>query len=488
MERQSGVMQSKRGLTGRVLKAIGIFGSVEMLTMFCAVVRTKIAAICIGTAGVGLLGIYSTVIELLSTISQLGLRTTAVRDIASTDLAGRKRIVSVVLSVGNYLTLAGILLSILASPLLSLITFGDYHHFWPFLILAIAVGCNTVISTRSAILQGIQNLKPLARASALSALLSLAVSIPMILVWKMDAIVPVLLTYGLITAFIFLFLSRRHMPGPLPKVSPKEVIDTTADMIRLGAYLTVSGAASWLTSYAIMSYLNHAAGENVVGLYQSGYTLTIKYVGVIFTALAVEYFPRLSAALSSGKFRGEIMLRHETLISVTVISAVSSLMIAFAPWVVRLLYSSGFEAVVPMVILAAPGVVLRAVSWAMAFVILAKGKGKEFLLTELMGCAVSFAAMALGYRFFDIPGLGLGFTLWYLLYTLMVWAVTKHCIGVTLGRRVWTVCTVVFITVSALSTLPFFANIWLTVAVALGCSATSGLALWRMMKRRNKAS
>lgn len=70
-------------LTRKVLAAMGVFGSVELLSMLCAVVRTKLVALWIGAAGIGLIGLYSTAIELLSAISQLSLRTTAVRDISA---------------------------------------------------------------------------------------------------------------------------------------------------------------------------------------------------------------------------------------------------------------------------------------------------------------------------------------------------------------------------------------------------------------------
>ena len=70
---------------------MGMFGSVEFLTMACGVVRTKLVAIFIGTVGVGLIGLYANAIELLSTLAQVGLRTTAVRDIASANPATRHR-------------------------------------------------------------------------------------------------------------------------------------------------------------------------------------------------------------------------------------------------------------------------------------------------------------------------------------------------------------------------------------------------------------
>lgn len=62
-----------------------------------------------------------------------------------------------------------------------------------------------------------------------------------------------------------------------------------------GFFLTVSAFVTQLSSYIFMAYLNNVGGDDTVGFYQSGFTLVNRYLGLIFTAIAMEYFPRLSS-------------------------------------------------------------------------------------------------------------------------------------------------------------------------------------------------
>lgn len=463
-------------LTRRVVAFIGIFSSVEAVGMFCSLVRNKLAAIWLGTYGIGLLGLYSTVIELLGTVSQLGLRTTAVRDIASSTGSRRLEFISVVTHYGRYLALFGILLTIAASPFLSLMTFGTADRFLPFLLISLAVGCNTIASSRAAVLQGENRLGNLAKATLWSAVISLAATVPMIYFWRMDSIIPILLTYSIVTMVLYLAFSRRN--DSLPELKAGKRRSMASGMMKLGAFLTISGIAGWLTNYIVMSYLNHAGGESLMGCYQSGYTIIIKYIGIVFTALSLEFYPRISACAAGGTWRINLMLRHETLLSVAVVTAVSAIFIPLAPWIVSILYSDEFQAIVPMVILASPGIVLRAVSWAMAFTLLAKGRGRLYLVTELSSCLTCVILTVCGYSAWGLTGIGLMFTLWYAVYTVVVWAVTRT-IGIRLGRTAWLVALSAFTVIAAMAATAIFAPFWISTTSGLIVATASAIAAVR---------
>jgi len=458
---------------------MGMFGSVELLSMLCAVVRTKVVAVCIGTVGVGLLGLYSTAIELLSSLVQLGLRTTAVRDIASAKPDVRPHMIAVVRRYSLILSLAGVVLALLLAPLLSLFTFSDFAHTSAFVLLSLAIGANTVVAGRAAELQGEGRLKSIARASVWSALVALLLVIPLVVIWHIDSILYLLLVYSGASLVAYIVASRR--PERLPSVSRGSLRSHVAPMMRLGAYLTLSGAATWLAGYVVMSCLNHLGGSQVMGLYQAGYTLTVKYVGIVFTALSLEYFPRLTAALSSAPRRGQTMLRHETLLCVCVIAALASVMVPVAPWIVRLLYSDGFIRVVPMVVLGAPGLVMRAVSWAMAYVLVGSGRGRLFLFTEFSSSVICIISMLSGYWLCGMAGLGAGFTLWYSLYALIVWLLTRTRLHVTLGAHVWRIGWCAVISVAIVSAVAHVLSGSVAMVVGL-VSAVVWLVVLKKMK------
>ncbi|MDE6783385.1 MAG: hypothetical protein K2J17_06665, partial [Paramuribaculum sp.] len=157
----------RKRITGRILRSLAVFGSVEMLTMCCNVARTKLIALWVGTAGVGLMGLFSTALEMLSQLTQLSLRTVTVRDIAAADSLRRTAISKSVALYGLLLAAGGAAVTALLAPLLSALTFGNLGYTWAFAALALAVAATTYTSAQSAILQGHSLLRRIAIASAI---------------------------------------------------------------------------------------------------------------------------------------------------------------------------------------------------------------------------------------------------------------------------------------------------------------------------------
>ena len=74
--------QPLSGLSARILKAMGLFGGVQGVGILCSVVRVKLAALWLGPAGVALFGIFNGAVDMVRSFSQLGLRSSSVRDVA----------------------------------------------------------------------------------------------------------------------------------------------------------------------------------------------------------------------------------------------------------------------------------------------------------------------------------------------------------------------------------------------------------------------
>ena len=81
----------------------------------------------------------------------------------------------------------------------------------------------------------------------------------------------------------------------------------------LGIYMTVSGFVTNLYSYLFVAWLNDRGGTGEVGFFQAGYTLVMQYVGLVFTAMSMEYYPRLSAVCEDKVLLSEHVTRQDTL-------------------------------------------------------------------------------------------------------------------------------------------------------------------------------
>ena len=422
-----------------VARAVGMFGSVELLKMVCSLVRNKLIAVWVGPAGVGLVGLYTQALQMLSAFGDMGLRVSGVREIAQADeaqIARRRRVVRV---TGYSLGILAAALTAAFSPLLSQLTFGDYNHCWAFLLVGSGVFLQTVGSIESTILQGRGMLRRIAVASAISIPVSLAVSVPLIYYYRMEGMLAVVMAYAAVNSLSIWACRDRQKETTEPKMTLRQTYGEGAEMVKMGLMITVSAIVTWVAGYAVLAYLNISGGSEVTGLYQTGYTIVINYVGLAFSVMALEYYPRLSAAAKAGDRRVATMMRYQIKAVMIMLLPVAAVILLLAPQIVGILYSGAFTESAALVRAAAPGIVLRGVSWAMAFVILAKGAKRLYLITELTSSAVCVAFSIVGYRIGGIAGIGWAFTLWYLVYLLTVGVCVWRRLGVTptRGQLVW---------------------------------------------------
>ncbi len=474
------VSSHRQYLTRKILGATAVFASVEVMTIVCSVIRTKLIALWIGTVGVGLFGLYNSAVDMLTTLAQMGVRSSGVKEVASSPAGMRDSVIYVVRRYGLYLAIVGLLLTIVLSPLLSVITFGDAGRSWTFVVLSVVVMCNVLTMRESVVLQGVNRLGTLARASVWATVVSLALSVPVIYVYRIDSVVPVIIIYAAVTA-VFYLLMRYRPPHDVVKPSAAQMREVGSGMLRLGAYLTVSGVVTGIVSYLVMSYMNYAGGEELMGYYQSGFVLSVRYAGIVFTAMGMEYFPRIASVGNSGLRRMCVMVRHQCVVTLMLITSLAVIMAAAAPWIVRLLYSSEFDPVVPIVILAAPGLLFRGVSWCMGYVIVARGDGRLFLFTELSSGAICLLLNVVCFMAWGVPGIGISFTLWYFIYGIIVWRVVHSRYGLIFAgapARIGVLCVSAVVCVCVLS---FCVGPWTATAVA----AVVSFLLLRTIKRRS---
>ncbi len=188
-------MADKQGSISRLaMKAMGLFGGVQLMGIVCSIVRTKLVALWIGPVGIGLFGLFNNALEMISTGTNLGIRSSSVRDISQA-MEGRSsslvaRMVTVVQRWSLWLGLAGALLTLTLAPVLSQLTFGDSTHIWGFVALSVAVLLQSLTNGEYAILQGTARLKRLASVTLWGTIVGLAVSIPMFYWLRERSILP----------------------------------------------------------------------------------------------------------------------------------------------------------------------------------------------------------------------------------------------------------------------------------------------------------
>lgn len=416
----------------QILKNTGLLGSVQVLNVLVSVVRNKAAALLIGTMGMGLSDLYARAVELMSNTTHFGLSLSGVRQISICFEQGRKReLMFQACLMRTWVALAallGTLLTLALSPLLSLWFFGNPAEAPHLMLLSPAVGFATLAGGEMALLRGLRRLKKLATTSFLVALTAVAVAVPLYVQWGLNAVPAVVL---LTSACAFLWPLRTAS-----RLCPYRIIPFRAPflrkgipMLKLGLAYVGAGICGSGAEMAIRTALTRSAGGlHAAGLYAAGLTLTVSYARMVFVAMDADYFPRLSAVAGDPQ-RQNSTVNSQATVLVQIMTPLLLLMALSLPFLVRLLYSSEFLPVIPMVLAALPYMFFKSLFSPVAYLSLAKGDSRTYVAMELVYDVLFMLTVVGGYRVGDMTGAGLGLSLSNAADLVMLQAVCRHRYG-----------------------------------------------------------
>lgn len=416
-----------------VLKYTGIFGGVQGLNIVVGIVRNKLVALLLGPAGMGLAALYTSVVNFLSQSTSLGISFSAVRHLSelseADDDESRIRFVRVVRAWSIVAALLGMLVCVALGPLLSREAFSGGDHTLHFLLLSPVIGMMALTGGETAILKGCHRLQELAVVQVLSVLASLLISVPVYWCFGISGIVPVIALIAFAVMVSTLFFSFRLYPLRLR--GSLGVLGEGMEMIRLGVAFIVSGIFTSGGEMVVRSFLNVAAGADVVGLYNAGYILTITYAGLVFSAMETDYFPRLSA-VNHDRAAANLTANRQIEVSLLLIAPMLAFFIAALPLLIPLLYSGKFAPVVPMARLAVLSMYLKAVTLPVAYMTLARGHSLAYLLLEAAYAVVLVLFIMFGFDRWGLVGTGVALLAAHVFDFLMIYVYA----GVRYGYRV----------------------------------------------------
>ncbi len=410
----------------QILRSTSVFGGVQVFSMLVSLVRSKAIALLIGPAGMGIAGLLNTAISVISNATSLGLETSAVRQIAQVDPRDRgalAKTVSVLRKIVWITGAAGALVVAALSPWLSEITFGHGGHTGSFLWIAATLLFRQLSNGQLAVLQGLQKIKLLARANLAGNLAGLLISLPLYYYWGIDAIVPAIVVSSA-SALLFSWYFARKVSVDRVRIPARQVFREGRAMLVLGILLSLSALAASTVSYIIHLYISRTGGLVHAGFYSAGFLLLNTYMGMVFSSMGTDYLPRLAALGDDFAQIRESVSRQAT-VAVLAITPVIVLFVALCKPIIRILFAEPFSAIVPMVLFGVAGMLFRAVSWSVGYVMLARGDSPMFIRTAFFFNALFLALHVAGYRFFGLAGLGAAFAVHYFLHMVILAVLAK---------------------------------------------------------------
>ena len=415
----------------RSFKATTLFGGVQVYQIIINIIRSKFVALLLGTTGLGLQGLYQSTLQFIQSLTSLGLAQSAVRDVSEANGSGdTERIGKTVSAFRRLVWFTGLLgtgVVIVFSPLLSKITFGNYDYTLPLIVLSCTLLFDQLASGQRVVLQGMKRLQALAKSSAIGATLGLLISVPFYFFFGIRGIVPTLILNSIAGLVIFWFFARK-IQIPKQNLTFNETWQQGRWMVRMGVAMSISGVFATAVNYVIRASIMRQGGTEAVGLYQAGFAIINTYVGMVFTAIGTDFYPRL-AAVNQDNAACRNVVSQQGEIASQILAPMLCGCILFMPLILRILYSDQFLDAGPFVLLCCPGMMLRLASWLVAYQFVAKAESRLYIFTEIVGGIIYLSLSIIGYRFGGLMGLGIAFSFDYLLYFILVYIVAVRRYG-----------------------------------------------------------
>ncbi len=469
--------QSEKKSYRQILKATSIMGGTSVVIILLRMVRTKFLAVLLGPAGIGLIGIYESIVNFVNSATALGIGSSGVRQISeamgSDDQVKISRTVLTLRRTVLFSGLLGFCTLLFASGFISRITFGNKEHAGALAVLAIGIFFNEISGGQYALVQGARRIKDLAMLSILGALLGTVFG-PLIFYFLHEkGIVLYLLTISGTSALASWWYSRRVEIRQVV-MSWRETLIEAKPLVKLGLAFMFSGLMTTGTYYLLRVCIVRYTGVDGAGIYQAASALSVLYTGFILDAMGRDYYPRLTGV--AGNYHEYNSLINKQM-EVGVLLAMPGIIgtMAFTPFVISIFYSAKFLPAVGVLKWQILGILLRVIIWPMSYMFLAEGNGKLFFWTELFANAAHLCLVLVGVRFFGLPGAGMAFFGMYVLYFVVVYWIARTRYRYVMTRRnrsLLVVCTAAtsaaFVAPLLLPSVPaLILTIAITIAMAL---------------------
>ena len=396
-----------------ILKSFSIVGSAQIVNIVIGILRTKLFAVFLGPTGVGLLGLFQSIVDIIKNVTGLGLNVSAVKFVAEANAEKDNELVSAIIAIlkkwGIITGLAGTIITISLNAPLSEFTFGNSLYRFPIIALSTTLFFTSVAQMYLGILQGLREMKHFVLASVWGYLLGFLITIPMVYLGGQNSVVYVIIinsvTLFLSTNYYFRKIKYRYI-----KNSFSEVLRKGKKIVQLGSYMTFTTIVATLTLYIIRQYiLTHDSMEGV-GIFQASWSLAIIYIGIILNAMGADYYPRL-AMISDNDSRLNILTNEQTMVTLLIGSPVVILMLLFMPVSVRILYSESFLEGLSIFQWMIIGVFSKLLTQPLGYVLLVKEKGIKYIVSSSSWYVGYILCVIFTWKLWGIETLGISFLL-----------------------------------------------------------------------------
>lgn len=379
------------------------------IKMLASLIRNKLSSHLLGTVGFGLIGIYNSITEFVTSCTNCGIPINTTRCSSElyeeNDVRQLEDFACTIRTWCVWTAVAALIFTVLLSPILSYFFFDHRWDRWQEVVMLAPIPMLLLLTEgECSLLKGMRRLKWVASIESLSALTTLLTTIPFYYFMRLRGIVLALILSTLCGALLHFYFSTKVLPYRIRPFS-WSVIRDGWPLVRQGLPYVVAGITTSGYTMLVPIIITATGALSDVGLYRAAYALMAGYSGLAFVALEADYYPRLSGAVHDRTLMNEC-INQQVRVCVMLVTPLLILLAVCLPWIIHILYTAEFLAVEQMALCAVFYSFFRALMLPVAYTALAKGESLVFLSMEVAysvvsclivwGCWIAWGLLGLG--------------------------------------------------------------------------------------------
>ena len=421
---------------GQILRSSSIIGGAQAINYIVGLVRLKVVAVLLGPSGVGLVGLYISVVGLVQTFAQFGINESGVREVAVA--AGGKdeqKIAQMVKTLRRTCWFTGIFGWVLTVALawpLSQWVFGSKDHIWVLAILGSVVLLELVSGGQKALLQGFRRVGDLARIQIASALLSTLLAIGVYWWLREDGIVPVIILSSVVQLGVSWWFARNVSVSAVTQ-SWQQTWRNSKKLFQLGSAFMYGALLAGIVGLAIRALIVRDLGIEAAGIYQAAWALSGMFGAFVLQAMGTDFYPKLTAVAHDDHSVARLVNEQiETGLLLALPGVLAA--IGLASVLVDVFYSSKFEMAAEPLGWFTFGVLGQIVSWPIGMVLTAKGNTTWIYISRTQGAVLHLLLTVILLALAGLKGVAWAFAAYVWVQCFVVFAISYRLSRLSLCR------------------------------------------------------
>jgi polysaccharide transporter, PST family len=403
------------------LNAVAV--SIKILTLLGL---NKILAIYVGPAGYATLGQFQNAVQMIMTVASGAFNAGVTRYTAQyhDDIQSQYaiwRTAGTLALTGSLITSAIIVIfnKALAGLLLKNEQYGTIFILFGFTLVFFVF--NTLLL---AILNGKKQIKRYIVANIAGSLFSLFVTALMAVNFGLYGALISLALHQSLSFFVTFFLCHKISWFKLRYFFGKIDFTAAKNLSKYSLMAIVSALSVPVSQLLVRNYIGDKLGWEQAGYWEAMSRLSSAYLMFVTSTLSLYYLPRLSEIKTRIELKIELLTGYKLILPVSIVC--SLLVYLFRHVIITLLFTPDFFVINELFAWQLVGDTLKIASWLLAYVFIAKGFVRLFIVSEVIFSLLFFFLVVVLENRFKLQAAVMAYAINYFLYLIFVFTSLKY--------------------------------------------------------------